>query len=127
MAVQRWLFEDLTDLTQWEMDVNPREGGAPQYKKNLSYQNTAGSDGKVLAFEGRDEVQTSEFSGVILTEAEYYRFILWFEKRHQVQVTDDLNRTFVIYITGFSPTRKWSTTHPWRHDYTCTYTIINWE
>lgn len=127
MSVLRWVFEDLTDLSTWVIQVNPREGGAPEYRKNVAYQTTSGEDGKVLAFEGRDQAQTSEFSGVILTEEMYTTFVTWFEKRHQIRVTDDLGRSFMIYITGFSPKRKWSTTHPWRHDYTCTYTILNWE
>ena len=126
MAVTRWIFDDLTTLETWTMNVNPREGGAPSYKKNISYQNTAGTDGNVLAFEGRDEAQTSEFSGVILTETMYNTLYTWFNKRHQIQVTDDLGREFVIYITSFDAKRKWSTSHPWRHDYTMTYTIINW-
>ncbi len=122
----RWVFEDLVTLESWTMDVNPREGGAPQYQKNVSYQATAGEDGKTLAFEGRDNPLTSEFSGVVLTETMYNTLLEWYQKRHQFQVTDDLGRVFMIYITGFAPKRKWSTTHPWRHDYTCTYTVIDW-
>jgi hypothetical protein len=122
----RWVFEDLVTLESWTMDVNPRDGGAPQYQKNVSYQATAGEDGKTLAFEGRDSPLTSEFSGVVLTETMYNTFLTWYQKRHQVQITDDLDRVFMIYITGFNPKRKWSTTHPWRHDYTCTYTVIDW-
>jgi hypothetical protein len=126
MARIAWVFTDLVTAETYSLPINPNDGGSPSYKKNIVYQNTAAPDGNVLMFEGRDDPKTSSFKGVLLTEDQYNTFVEWFEKRHQIQITDDLGRTFVCYITSFDPTRRRSAIHPWKHEYTCEYTIIDW-
>lgn len=126
MARVAWVFTDLVTNETYNLPVNPNEGGSPSYRKSITYQNTAAPDGKVLMFEGRDDPKQSSFSGVLLTEGQYNAFVEWFEKRHQIQITDDLGRTFTCYITSFDPKRRRSALHPWKHDYTCEYTIIDW-
>jgi len=126
MARVAWEFTDLVTNDTYSLPVNPNDGGSPSFRKNISYQVTAAPDGKVLMFEGRDEPMQSQFSGVILTEEQYEAFVEWYSKRHQIKIKDDLGREFVCYITSFDPKRKRSALHPWKHDYTCEYTIIDW-
>jgi len=126
MALVRWRFDDPTDASSYTFDMNPNEGGTPTLKKNMSYQNTAGPNGVVLAFEGRDNVETLTVSGVLKEEVQLIAFQTWYAKRHQITVTDDLLRVFTIYITGFNATRKRSIAYPWKHDYTLEYIILDW-
>lgn len=126
MAVVRWVFDDPNTLESWTFAVNPSQGGSPSYDKNLGYQNTSAPDGKVISFEGRDNPQPFEFSGTLFTEDEYNTFVTWWNKRYQIQVTDDLGRTFTIEIKSFRPTRRRAIQHPWKHDYEVSATIVNW-
>lgn len=126
MARVGWILYDPVDSETYNFPINPNDGGSPSYKKNMVYENTAAPDGKVLMFEGRDDPKQTSFSGILLTEGQYNSFVTWFQKRHQVAITDDLGRTFSIYITSFDPKRKRSAIHPWKHEYTCEYTIIDW-
>lgn len=126
MARIPWRFTDPVTLEVYDWEVNANDGGSPSYRKTITYQNTAAPDGLTLMFEGRDEPKQTTLSGVILSEEQYNVMIEWYEKRRQVEIRDDLNRTFSIYITAFEPKRKRSYLYPWRHDYTLQYTIIDW-
>lgn len=126
MAVVRWVFDDPNTLDTWEFAINPSEGGSPSYDKTITQQSTSAPDGKVILFEGRDQPQIIEFSGVLFTEAEFNAFVEWWNKRYQIQVTDDLGRQFYIVITSFKPTRRRAIQHPWKHDYSVSATIVDW-
>lgn len=124
MTGPRWTFYDsyLTDTATFE--VNPNEGGSPNRKKNLSYQPTTAPDGAVLLFEGRDPARTGQFSGTLLTEAQYDMFETWFSKRYPITMTDDLDRDFLIYITEYNTTRKRAVHYPFKHEYTVSYVLV---
>lgn len=123
----RWRFDDPVNLDTYEFHISPNEGGSLQYKKTINYQNTSAPDGKTLVFEGRDEPKTSEFSGVILDREHYEAMVDWFNRRHQIKVTDDLERQFWIYIVEFTPKRERAAHSPWKHSYTCRYVVLDWE
>ena len=126
--VVRWTFTDNSMATPevWTVPINPVEQNLTQYSKNITYQNTAAPDGKVLVMEGRQNPRTGSFNGVSLTQEHHDTFISWFEKNDQIEVTDDLGRTFSIIITGYNATRRWSVSHPYRHDYTVDFTVVDW-
>jgi hypothetical protein len=126
MARIPWVLTDpITDDTySWE--INPNDGGSLAYSKQVNYTLTTAPDGKVLMYEGRDEAKSTTVSGVILSEAQYYEMIEWFNKRYQLQLEDDLGRIMMIYITSFEPKRIRSPRRPWRHDYSLTFTIVDW-
>lgn len=126
MAVVRWLFEDPVTLDSWQFEINPNEGGSPAYSKNIVYSATCAPDGKVVVFEGRDEPKKLEFSGVLLTQEHFEAFAEWYEKRYQVNVTDDLGRTFSVIIDRFDPTRQRALHYPWKHTYRVSATIVDW-
>lgn len=121
-----WRFYDPTVPEEWELQVNPNDGGTPANKKTITYQNTSAPDGLTLMFEGRDEVEQLAFSGVLLHQEQLQLFQTWFKKRHQVRLTDDLGRVFWVYITSFEPKRVRSRSHPWKHQYQATATVLDW-
>lgn len=122
----KWKFDDLTDSSTYTFEINPNEGGSPQYKKTIQTANTAAPDGKTLIFEGRDEAQQLTFSGTILSQAQYDAMVTWFNKRHQVRITDDLNRAYMVYITSFEPKRVRAVHYPYKHTYTVNYIVVDW-
>lgn len=126
MARIPWRWEDVIDGTVQFMPINPNDGASPKYQKNLTKNTTTapGSTGTVIISEGADTPPQFDFSGDIVTQ-EHYDFIYnaW-AKRHPVRLTDDLGRTFVIYMESFSPSRKLSRTYPWRHSYDATAVVI---
>lgn len=117
----KWRFTDPTNSTTYIFEISPNDGGTPSRKKQIFYSKTTAPDGINITMEGRDEPANGSFSGVLLSQTQFDAFNTWYEKRHQIQVTDDLNRTMTIYITGFDAKRKFSTSHPWRHTYTIDY------
>ncbi len=124
--VVKWTFSDPVTLDEVTWEVNPREGGTPSYQKNITYKNTSAPDGKVVVFQGRNNPTPIEFSGVILNQAQYDMFVTWWEKDYQVDITDDLGREFSILIESFVPKRERARSHPWKHTYTVTATIVDW-
>ena len=126
MAVVKWVFEDPVTLASTTFEINPNDGGSRSYEKNIGYSNTSAPDGKVIVFEGRDAPASIEFSGVLLTETQYDMFVEWWNKRYQVNVTDDLGREFSIIVEAFVPKRERARSHPWKHSYVCRATIVDW-
>jgi hypothetical protein len=124
--VVRWTFWDPVAAQTYEFELNPVEGGSPPYKKKVSYENTSAPDGKVLIYEGQDETQTMQWSGVILTQEHFEQYVDWWHLRRQLRLTDDLGRQFWVYITAFEPTRVKAFSHPWKHRYTVTAMILDW-
>jgi hypothetical protein len=125
-GVVRWRFDDPVSLASYVFEINPNDGGSPDFQKNFSYANTSAADGKTLIYEGRDKAQKFDFSGVILSQAHYDAFVEWWDKRYQVKITDDLGREFYVIIESFTPTRKRSALYPWKHDFKVSATIVNY-
>jgi hypothetical protein len=127
--VVRWTFDDPVATETYTFHVNPNEGGSPSYEKTINDERTTAPDGKALLFEGQDKVQRLEWSGVILEQAHYDKYVEWWQKRRQIKVTDDFGREFWIYLIAFTPTRRirGQRTYPWRHDFRATAIILDWE
>lgn len=124
--VVKWRFDDPVTLDSHVFEINPNEGGSPDYTKNIQYRNTSAPNGKTILFEGRDNPPSLEFSGTLLTESQFNMFVEWWNKRYQVEVTDDLGRQFTIVIESFSPKRERAFHYPWKHSYTVRAIIVDW-
>lgn len=120
--VVRWTFEDLATGDSYEWEVNPNSGGSPQYRKTITYQHTLG--GRTLIFEGADEPLTGQISGTLLSQTQHETLVDWWDKRHLIRLTDDLGRTYMIYIVSYEPERQRSVQYGYKHSYTMTYTIV---
>lgn len=120
-----WVITDPATSETYAFEINPRDDGSLQYEKTISYKNTSSPTGNTVVFEGRDAPSATQFSGTVLTEAQYNQMVFWFNKRGALELEDDLGRVFTIYITKFSPKRKLSRQYPWRHEYTVDYFIVS--
>lgn len=126
MTVVRWRFDDPSTLESYTFSINPKAGGSPAYQKQFQYRNTSAQGGKVLVFQGRDEPQKLTWDGTILDQASLDAHVTWFNKKNQIQVTDDLGRSFFIIIESFTPKRERAASSPWKHSYTLNATIVSW-
>ena len=122
-----WLFYDASTGDSYSLPINPADEGSNMRRKSFDIQNTSAPGGKVLIFEGRDEPRTASWTGTLLTEDQYNKFIDWFEKRHQFQVTDDLGRGHMVYIQGMDVRRRRSYQFPWRHEFTIEVNYLDWS
>lgn len=126
MPLVRWRFDDPVALSGYEFEINPSAGGSPSYQRNFTYAETSAPDGKSLVFEGRQPAQHIEFSGRLLSESQFNAFVTWWEKQYQIEITDDLGRTFSVIIESFNPTRVRRRSNQWVHDYQVRAVIIDW-
>lgn len=123
--VVRWVFNDPYASASYTFEINPNEGGTPTLEKTFSSIRTASPVPKRLVFEGRPKPKQMAFSGVVREQDQYQALLTWRNKRRQVQVTDDLGRTYWIYITNleFSPGGREPA--PWRHEYTVEAIVLS--
>lgn len=129
MARIPWILTDPAAVETYVFEVNPREGGSPSYRKNITTKTTtapaAGAEGaRTLLFEGADEPSSFDANGTLLTEAQYDALLEWYNKRVLLQLEDDLGRTFVIYLTGIDFKRTPKPSHPWRHTFAFTSVLV---
>lgn len=122
-----WILRDLTTdpVEEYPWEVNPNTFSSGR-SKTLTYQATSATDGRAIVFEGVDKVQTVDFSGTMLSEAQYNELSRWFNKRNQVELEDDLGRIFVVYFIDFSVNRKRSSNYPWKHEYNGKMIVLDW-
>lgn len=121
-----WQFYDPVEDETYYWEINPNEGGYPDRTKNISYQSTSGPNGQTVAFEGRQNPMTMQFSGTILSQSQFDTLASWYEKGNQIRLTDDLNRSFWIYIKSFQPRRVRARSAPWKHTYTIEAILLDW-
>jgi hypothetical protein len=125
-----WIFYDPVEDEEYSMPVNPNvDSSSLGVQKSNSYAVTAGSYysdtaenpgsyyNVTLIYERNDDVKKFNFSGNIYSATEYYQLLYWANKRNYFQITDDLDRTFDVYITGFNIERLRSRRFPWKHSY----------
>jgi hypothetical protein len=128
MSVVRWEVYD-PDLDEtWVFPMNPQSGALPERVKTITEQAVAASDapGAALLFEGQDEPARLGWDGTILTEAFYLAMLTWFEKRRQLQLTDDLGQSWWVYLTKFSPKRMNRHNYPWAMTYSAECIVLDW-
>ena len=120
----RWKFTEVNTTTTYEFEINPSEASSIERRRNLSYQTTTGQGGAVLHFEGARQPGSMTASGTILTQAQHTALDTWAQKDALVDVVDDLGRDRRCIINAYTPQRRRSSSHPWRHDYTLDFTVI---
>lgn len=122
-----WVFYDPVEDETYSFEINPNEGGTPERTKNLTYQATAAPNGRVIAFEGMDAPEEINVSGTLLSQDQFDALNSWYDKRNQIQLTDDLGREFWVYIKSLRLQRVRSINYPWRHSFDITMMVLDWE
>lgn len=124
--VVKWNFLDPAGSDSYTFEVNPLSGADPQYDKSITYQSTTAPGGKTLIMEGQDKPLEISWSGTIISESQYDAYVTWFQKRRQIQLTDDLGRVFWIYISSFESQRVRSSNFH-KRTYNVKATVLDWS
>lgn len=124
--VVKWKFEDFIEEDEYTFLINPNKGGTPEMKKNIIQRNTTAPDGKTILFEGRDEPMTFTFSGTLRDETQLTTLQSWVQRRNQIRLTDDLGRSYSVYLTGISATRIRAAQALWKHEWEITAVLVDW-
>jgi hypothetical protein len=121
-----WIFYDPVLDESYSLPVNPNSDNSSigisknipysvssaSYKSsNTNYQNVS------VILDTVDEVKRFIFSGLIYSETEFNNFLYWANKQNYIEITDDLSRTFQVYIKSFKLERVRSARFPWKHKY----------
>ena len=122
-----WVFTDPVTLEAYSLPVNPLvDDGSHGIQKNVKAENPAStymSSSNVLMVDAMvmldspTERETFAYSGTLYSKEEYDAFIYWLGKDYPWELTDDLGRTFLIYLTSFEPKRERSAKFRWKHSY----------
>jgi len=125
--VVRWQIYDPDTAGTWVFPINPASGALPSRERPIAQQAVSATDsGAVLLFEGSESAKVIGWDGTIVSEQFYRDMEAWFEKRRQVQLTDDLGNTWWVYLTKFTPKRMNRHNYPWAMTYDAECLIIDW-
>lgn len=124
MSVVRWkLYNPVTD-TELDFPINPREGG--RAKRTKTIQKSTSTQGNHVTFEGREQMPSAAFSGVILTEAHDKFLNDWYDLATKVRVTNHLGQVWWAYLTELDITPRNRTNNAWSATFTATYDLYEW-
>lgn len=123
--VQRWTLYDPVDDETFTFAFNPAEGGTPEYKKTINSVNSVAPNGKNIFYQGANEPQLLEFSGVVLEQEQHDDFVTWASKQRILILTDDLDRSWQVMIESYSPKRVRRATRPYYHTYTMRCYVVS--
>jgi len=101
-------------------EVNPKaDGGSFGVSKAPSYTALPQAEysSKTLIFETVDDPKRVQYSGVLLSSAQYGALVNWHLKSEPVILTDDLGRSTLIYLDTLELTRAPKQNHPNRQEF----------
>ena len=127
MARKAWSFYDSIEDETYIFPVNPNsDDGSNAIIKTIDYSasvsnyvDTSGivHIGSNVNFAKPNEQMKFAYSGLIYTKEQYKDMERWSSLPYPIEMTDDLSRTFLIYIETFSTERVRSRNFPWKHSY----------
>ncbi len=123
--VARWTFFDPYSSDTVTLSINPNAGGSPSLSKNITTAPTIVPGGRVIRYEGEKDPEMITFGGTIRDNAMIVLYAHWFNKRHQIQLTDDLGRTQMIMIQKFVPRRVRMGGNAWKHTFEVTAIVVD--
>lgn len=124
MPLQRWTLYDPETEETLTFPYNPVEGGYPKRAKKIA--STTSTQGAHVIFEGREELPTVQFNGVILDDEHRLFLEAWFDLPYKVMVTDHLDRQFWAYLTELDITPRNRTNNPESATFTASYIHFGW-
>jgi hypothetical protein len=133
MARTPWGFLDPVTLDTYYMPVNPNEDlGSHSVRRNTLYtaqvalRRTITNEDRVdtLMYQQGFVQETFSYSGNVYNLQDFNDLTEWCGKDYPILMTDDLGRTFSVYITSLQTSRKRSRHFRYKHGYTFSgYTI----
>jgi len=135
-----WQFYDPIGDESYSFPVNPNADTSNiGVNKNITYSVASaaysGDNGATPAdipytnvsviLDSVDEVKSFNFSGILYSAEEYFWLMYWSTRNNYVELTDDIGRTFEVYVTSFKTERVRSRKFPWKHSYSMETVVRN--
>lgn len=127
MSRKAWTFYDSIEDETYIFPVNPNaDEGSNAISKTIGYAASVANYvdisgiahiGSNVIFASPDEQMKFAYSGLIYSKEQYRDMERWSSLPYAIEMTDDLSRTFSIYIETFSTSRVRSRNFPWKHSY----------
>lgn len=133
MSRTAWHFYDPHTTEEYFWPVNPNtDSGSHAQNKSTNYIVSAGfyenssNEHNIAELINVQSVDQSVFSydGNVYTLDQLNALDYWSSKDHELELTDDLGRTFLIYVTKFSYSRVRSRQFPYKHSYNISGIIL---
>lgn len=129
MARTAWKLEDTVLAETYFLPVNPHTDDAGMALSKVStyqvvaatYQDSSLNDriGTLIQLAPDEQVKFG-YTGNVYNKAELEAWEYWASKPYPIEMTDDLGRTFLVYLESFQPSRVRSRQYPWKHSYKLT-------
>jgi hypothetical protein len=134
MSRRGWILYDPTTSEIYTLPTNPNaDNGSFNISKGSgytlsglsSYQDTSGNFrfGDTLIHQRPGEQRQFSFEGNVYSLSELEALETWVRKPRAVHLTDDLNRTFVVFFRELRPKRVRSNNHE-KHSYTISGLVL---
>jgi hypothetical protein len=124
ITFSRWIFTDPTNSSTSTFEANPQDGDVVPRARNVVTQSRRAPGDKTVVVVNAQGLREFTFTGTILTQSMYNLLTTWFNKPYPIELTDDLGRTYSLYITKFIPQRIHKPYNPWFHTYTMTGIVV---
>lgn len=124
----KWTLEDTVTApgSPIQLEINPDSVDFTGQENNISTGVSSAPFGQKLVFQGRQSPKRMQFSGTVLSEAQFKTLEAWSNKEYQFKLTDDLSRVFWIYITSCTFDRRVNKEN-WLASYTINATVLDWS
>lgn len=122
-----WRFYDPELDEEYFWPVNPNaDNSSNAVQKNISYsarsalrRNSDDVDvASTVIFQRNIEQQQFNYSGLLYTQAQLDDLKDWCTRPYRLYLTDDLQRTWEVYVNKFSTSRVRARHSPYKHAYT---------
>lgn len=129
-----WRFIDPSDATAEEVvwHVNPfQDNGSNVFNRTPNYtvvagmrRSSAGPTIDTIMHQARIDQSSFSYDGFIYDAAQLAMMEDWVSRRHPVEMWDDLNRGWLVYLLGIDLSRERKRKNPYKHRYTLTGLIL---
>lgn len=121
----RWVMVDTITLEEWEFTYNPNKMSTPHAARATVTTPRSPIDSSIRGFRKMEMPRDWSFSGFIRDQDHYETLAEWVDRGHPVELTDHLDRTFLIRLIQFIPAeRRPSKTLAWRFTYEMKAAVI---
>lgn len=126
----RWVFQayDFSDpesVDTYVLTVNPTSMKRVFGSQNITDEPTVLSEGKIISWEGAPKPPRWDFSGHILTEADYREFLKWGTTGQRFYVTDHFGVRYLVKVQSFDVTRVRDNARPYHHTYQMSVSVLS--
>ena len=116
-------IEYTQDADVYVMEINPNDGGSLVVTKNINIVQNTGPNRVNILQEGQSQAPLLDFSGVILTQAQFEAMEQWYDRRTLIKLTDDLGREYYGVFSKWAPKRTRRASNFWYHTYDAEFTV----